>query len=123
MEVHYCYRCRSPVPLFDDAEFAEFEALFLACAGPLGEYLVQPNSLPAASGVAAFFRPFLEEYERRTGFPESNPHAFLHHRRAAFGPPCRGCGRLLRTPRASRCVECGMARSADPGATSDCRGR
>jgi hypothetical protein len=55
---------------------------------------------------------FRAEHERRTGFQESNPPAFQHHLRAYFGPLCGECGKPLRTPRASKCMECGAPRPA-----------
>jgi hypothetical protein len=119
MEVHYCYRCHRDVPLLDETEFAFFEALFNECAVPLGAYLSQDHSLPRTGAMPDFFRPFLEEYERRTGFRETDPKAFAHHLRSYFGPACRNCGRLLRTPRASKCMECGTPKEAAPGASPD----
>lgn len=55
-------------------------------------------------------KPFLDEYERLTGFRETNPNAVWHHRLALYGPPCRVCSKPLRTPQASRCVACGAER-------------
>ena len=61
-----------------------------------------------SSGWAAIFGPALKEYERITGFVETNPNALHHHRISLYGPECRGCGRPLRTPKATRCASCGM---------------
>ncbi|HSZ56104.1 MAG TPA: hypothetical protein VK797_10610 [Tepidisphaeraceae bacterium] len=49
----------------------------------------------------------LDEYERLTGFRESNFNAVHHHRVAMYGPPCPRCGKVLRTPIAYKCFECG----------------
>jgi hypothetical protein len=105
--------------LLEEAEFAFFWGLFQECAGRLAVRLMQESSAPREGVVAAFYRPFLEEYEQRTGFHEVNPKAFLHHLRSNFGPPCQGCGRLLRTPRASKCMECGTPKGDEQAAAVD----
>ena len=48
----------------------------------------------------------LEVYERLTGFKETNPNALWHHRLGIYGPPCRACGKPLRTPQARCCAMC-----------------
>ncbi len=48
----------------------------------------------------------LREYERITGFHETNPMALYHHRIDKYGPPCRSCGKPLRTPDAKLCGAC-----------------
>ncbi len=52
------------------------------------------------------FSGFLAEYERITGFHETNPNAVFHHRLALYGPPCKKCGKPLRTPEAKLCGAC-----------------
>jgi rRNA maturation endonuclease Nob1 len=44
-----------------------------------------------------------------TGCFESDANAIWHHRLSDYGPPCRACGRLLRTKRARVCAACGVA--------------
>lgn len=52
------------------------------------------------------FAPFLREYERITGFHETNPNAVFHHVLSKYGPPCVKCKRPLRTPKARQCGAC-----------------
>ena len=48
----------------------------------------------------------LDAFEALTGERPTDPFAMWHHRRADFGSPCPTCGRLLRSPSATQCVEC-----------------
>jgi hypothetical protein len=52
----------------------------------------------------------LERYYATTGFRETDIDALWHHRLSMFGPPCRACGKPLRTPRAKLCAACGASR-------------
>jgi len=50
--------------------------------------------------------PLLDEYERITGYRETNPNAVWHHRLSMYGPPCTVCGKPLRAPQAKLCGSC-----------------
>jgi len=52
------------------------------------------------------FRLMLNEYERVTGYHETNPNAIYHHVLSLYGPPCSHCGKPLRTPQARFCGSC-----------------
>jgi len=63
-------------------------------------------------------RAALVEYERITGFRETNFNALFHHRVSQHGPPCPRCGKALRTPVAYKCFECGL-QVRQPGSQSN----
>jgi hypothetical protein len=50
----------------------------------------------------------LAEYERITGYKETNFNVLSDHRISHHGPPCPRCGKVLRTPVAYKCFECGV---------------
>ena len=56
--------------------------------------------------VEKIYGPVLAEYERITGFHETNPNAIYHHRISDYGPSCPSCSKPLRTPKAKLCGHC-----------------
>jgi hypothetical protein len=88
----WCWRCKAEMPMLDEAEFSMVASK--RGAGVDGD-------LGSGPYVAA-----LAEYERITGYRETNFAAIWHHRLALFGPPCKSCGKPLRTPRAKLCGSC-----------------
>jgi hypothetical protein len=79
--------------MLDEAEWAELAARYDRATGPKERLMA-----------------LLEEYERLTGFHETNPNAVWHHRVSLYGPACSACGKPLRTPRAAKCMACGAPR-------------
>jgi hypothetical protein len=67
---------------------------------------------PAEALAKGFGQQALAEYERITGFKETNPNARHHHRLSIYGPPCHACGKPLRTPPARYCAMCSAERPA-----------
>ncbi|WP_223644759.1 hypothetical protein [Corallococcus sp. EGB] len=60
--------------------------------------------------LEARFAPVSRAYERLTGYAGCHPNVVIHHRIAQYGPPCRACGKPLRTPEARYCAACGTVR-------------
>ena len=50
-------------------------------------------------------------YQAVTGQQARDPYHVAHHRASLYGPPCASCGKVLRTPKASKCFECGQAKT------------
>jgi hypothetical protein len=55
--------------------------------------------------------PHLDEYERITGFRETNPNAVYHHRLSLYGSRCAACGKPC-VPRRPSCVEAACSRDS-----------
>jgi hypothetical protein len=86
----WCWRCKAEVPMLDDEEFAQ-----VVSKQNRDEHTTKARSAP-----------FLDEYERITGFREANINAVWHHQISLYGPPCKSCGKPLRTPQAKLCGSC-----------------
>jgi hypothetical protein len=96
MQMLWCWRCRADMPMLDDIEYAE--ALRLYGAGF--------KARPLNASRQERFKELLAFYERTTGMKETKPNAIMHHQLSLYGPPCRHCGKPLRTPRAKLCGSC-----------------
>src|SRR5580658_4709651 len=90
MKMLWCWRCKAEMPMLNEEEFQRVT-------------LLRNRS---GIGFKGMFGAMLEEYERITGYRETNGNAVFHHRLAMYGPPCAKCGKPLRTPRAKLCGWC-----------------
>jgi hypothetical protein len=107
----FCWRCGQDMPMLDEQEFAVVFGLFrdgMRLTKHIEEQLEHPQR---GTGLTHRFKACLDEFERMTGFNETNPNAVLHHRLALYGPPCSVCGKPLRTPKAANCMACGAKAS------------
>jgi hypothetical protein len=97
------------VPMLDEGEYAEISELHRACLGTIKEYRKRFNvPLDQVPPIMKRCQPMLDAYHRLTGMREENPNAIRHHRISIYGPPCPRCGKVLRTPIAFKCFECGL---------------
>jgi hypothetical protein len=65
------------------------------------------------NGRERLYGPLSREYERITGVPMQYGREYLHHRLALYGPPCKACGKPLRSRRAKLCGACMTPVTAD----------
>ena len=94
------------IPMLDEVEWADVEHLLSNTIKNIKAYREQ-HGAPLGEAAAAVHSPALDRYFEITGFRETNHNAIWHHRRSIYGPPCSHCGKVLRTPVASKCFECG----------------
>jgi hypothetical protein len=92
------------MPMLDEEEFAETFRLYSNAMHDTKRYREQYGVSLKDFSTGKYFWPMLECYERLTGYKETNPNAVLHHRLSLYGPPCKRCGKPLRTPRAKLCA-------------------
>lgn len=106
----YCWRCDTVVPMLDEIEWGLIEPLLSEGLSELKHYRQAHEASLADAGGKVFGQAALKIYRTLTGFNEENVNVILHHRISLYGPPCNSCGKPLRTPQASFCAACGVAR-------------
>ena len=100
--------------MLDEREFHEVTALFKRGARSLKEYRERTGAPLKGLKLATYFEEMLMCYESITGFKETNPNAVWHHRLSLHGPPCRHCGKPLRSPQAKLCGNCMASSGQEP---------
>lgn len=106
-ETHYCWRCQIDVGLLDEDEWTEIVPLLREAFRDIKGYRSKTHAELSEDLERSQAIPALQRYKEMTGFSETNINAIWHHRRANYGDPCPDCGKLLRTPKAKLCPECG----------------
>lgn len=105
----YCWRCAIDVPMLEDHEWKLVHRLFANPIEQIKRYR-QTHEVSLAEAHNRFGQKALKIYHSMTGFEETNAAALWHHRVSLYGPPCRACGKPLRTPHAKMCAACGADR-------------
>src|SRR5262245_57450266 len=102
----YCWRCGRFVRGLGEREYVRYEAVFAATKCSLNAALDRGELDEPRR--AELMRPLEEACRRLSGEEGLEPSHLFKHRIRLYGPPCRWCGRNLRTPRAARCMGCGL---------------
>ena len=103
----WCWRCKVEIPMLLEAEWQEVVPLLGNAIGDLKQFREEHGVSLAEAQKSALGASALAKYEQLTGLHETNINAVWHHRASLYGPPCKSCGKPLRTPVASHCAECG----------------
>jgi hypothetical protein len=117
MKPLYCWRCKTTVPMMDEQEFTQAEAVHRTAIRAIKEYRASRMASLDEVPLEQFYRPvqaLYVELSKRAGLEATVVSAdhVLKHRLAAYGPPCTACGLPLRTPEAEMCGACGTKRAA-----------
>lgn len=111
----WCWRCQMEIPMLEPHEVERVFAAQnrgLATLDPEafrkihGEFAGDPDGLQRRLEFEREYGGMLREYERITGYHETNPMTLYHHQVDLYGPPCESCGKPLRTPEANLCGTC-----------------
>jgi hypothetical protein len=108
-KMHFCWRCKEDRPFFDEREWSQIEPIAKQRVHAIKAHRAKHRSTLSEAVHAVDSRAEFGHFPLLAGHPNANPTDLWHHRLAKHGPPCNVCGKLLRTPRARRCVECGAA--------------
>jgi hypothetical protein len=102
----WCWRCNADMPMLDEREFAGIAPLHTLGLQSVKEYRANTGAPLKNVPLTEHFQEMLAQYEAITGFKETNPNAVWHHRLSLYGPPCKSCGKPLRSPKAKLCGSC-----------------
>jgi len=103
----YCWRCKKPMPMLDEEEFAWVTDPFTRTPSA-SERLSIATEEDARQLKQSGADAVLARWLQLTGMSANDIGFVWHHRLSRYGPPCANCGRPLRTPRARCCAECGL---------------
>lgn len=92
--------------MLDEAEYAEIASLYSECTRAVKEFRERWNAPLNEVPVKELYQPVRTRYLELTGVDEPNHLVILHHRLSNYGPPCKSCGKPLRTPKAKLCGAC-----------------
>jgi hypothetical protein len=92
--------------MLDESEFAEISRLHRESMQGAKAFRERTGCLLENVPMELLFRPVRDLYEQLTGMKESNENAIMHHRLSLYGPPCKHCGKPLRSPKAKLCASC-----------------
>jgi hypothetical protein len=106
MQMLWCWRCKCEVPMLDEVEYAEVSQLYSGGIRATKEFRERWGVQLKDPLTEERFQPVRDACERLTGIKESNENAIMHHRLALHGPPCKHCGKPLRTPKAKLYASC-----------------
>ena len=102
----YCWRCDTEIPMLDEDEWESVAPLLENTIQKIKEYRTKHDcSLNEARRNVN--QEACKKYFEITGYEEINFEALYHHRVSLYGPPCKECGKPLRTPQAKICASCG----------------
>jgi hypothetical protein len=107
----YCWRCKTDVPMLDEQEWQQVLAPLRDGIELFKGYRAKNNAGLGEANGAVYRHGALTTYFEITGYEETTVEALWHHRLCLLGPPCDGCRKPLRTPKAKMCAECGTARN------------
>jgi hypothetical protein len=98
--------------MLDEAEFEAVASLYYRAVRNIKSRVRFLDPRSQEQFIQEQYKPVLDEYRRICGRDWSaDPSHLLHHRISKYGPPCRLCGKPLRTPKAVHGAACGADRS------------
>ena len=112
MKVYFCWKCQRELPFLEEQEWAELHPVLSRTLNAVKQ-LRRNNGSDIPTAISAVQSEALAKFRDITGYEVEQYDVLWHHELAQWGPECSDCGHLLRTPRASRCVNCGAAAKPD----------
>lgn len=110
--------------MLEEHEYARVEEIRAQYAPEIERLQPQINQSPEAkrqwySLIEQRDVEVMRLFEEITGREPKEPFEVFHHRTVLYGPPCRQCGKPLRTPQAKSCLLCGWRLGEEPKGTEE----
>lgn len=106
MQWLWCWRCKADMPMLEEDEYAEIRRVYGDCTKATKEFRQRWNVSLKDTPLSDLYRPVRAKYSELTCLGELNESVIMHHRLSLYGPPCKRCGKPLRTPNAKLCGAC-----------------
>ena len=110
MKEYFCWKCDQKMPFLNEEEWAAVSPLLGNAIGEIKEYR-RLHRVDLKTAIANVKPAATEMFRKLTGMPNVHFDVIYHHRLSDWGPECSECKFLLRTNKASHCVNCGADRS------------
>ena len=106
MEIVYCWRVREFLAMLDEDEWEEMHPYLNDTINRIKEYREKHNC-DLATAKKNFNLEATNKFEELTGYKDIPYDLIFYLRRSDYGPQCQHCNKVLRTPKAKFCAECG----------------
>jgi len=106
MQWLWCWRCKSEMPMLDEDEYFQVAEVNRDAIQMVKRHREETGLPIRSASVQELYRPVELRYEELTGMKNCDHDAIMHHRISRYGPPCKHCGKPLRTPKAKLCGSC-----------------
>jgi hypothetical protein len=104
----YSFKLKRRVPLLSDEEYRPIEEALRFRSQRIKDYRRTHSHSSLAEAKRHSCDDVLEYYESLSGIRLDDPDQLYWVQLSRYGRPCPKCRKLLRTPRAKLCVECGF---------------
>lgn len=108
MEIEYCWRVGKSLPMLNEEEWAQLSPFLDDTVKKIMAYRAEHNcDIPTARANCC--PEAVAKFEELTGYKNMSYEVMFYLRRSSYGPKCKNCEKLFRTPQARFCAECGSA--------------
>ncbi len=107
MKEYFCWQCDKEMPFLEEKEWQEISSLLEGAIKSIKSYRAEYNCDLATARLNC--KPeATKKFKEITGVPDIHFETIYHHQLMSWGPECKKCDHLFRTPKASYCANCGQ---------------
>jgi hypothetical protein len=107
MKIEYCWRVDKELPMLNEEEWEKLSPFLSDAVKKIKAYRAEHGcDIPTARSNCS--PEAVEKFEELTGYRNVDYDVIFYLRRSSYGPKCKSCGKLFRTPEARFCAACGQ---------------